>query len=309
MENLEKGKIKYFILAFSAAFLILALMVMFTTFLIHPFIPEKAEEQENTFPYLPRREDCMNFLLIGIQQKEAFPDTCMLIRFSPEKGQIPVLTLSGRTAVEYQGKTCLLGEIFQKEGGRRTADALAEYLKIPIERYGVLSLDNFEKLVKLAGNVEYTVPYNVSYTKGEMKLEISKGRQMMDGGQMGELITCQHYSGGESMRCSVASDLAAAAINQYIHLAASQRADALFKAAVNLVETDADYMDYEKRKRALIFMAELKDKPAISFPVSGAFNQGGNTYSIDKDSRELIRYVYGGEAPASVLASLSSIPK
>ena len=92
------------------------------------------------------------------------------------------------------------------------------------------------------------------------------------------------------------SDLAAAAVNQHLDLVCSQRADALFRAAVNLVETDADYMDYESHRRALVFMAELKDKPASAFPLTGKFNQAGNTFSIDQACRELIQSVYGAPA-------------
>ncbi|MEG2039066.1 MAG: LCP family protein [Oscillospiraceae bacterium] len=293
MNRDKQLSVKCFVLSFAAAFLVLSILTMLSTMAVHPLTPkETIAEQQNEIPYLPRQEDCMTVLVIGTKETTAIPQTYMLIGFNPVKGQIPILTLPGTTIIKQDGKTKLLAEIYNYGGGNMVKKALSNTFDINIDNVAVINQDAFCRLVNLAGSVEYTVPYPLSYTRGDMQVDIADGRQLMDASRMMELITYKGYNGGEATRCSVTSDMATRAINQHLKLCLSNDIDTIFRTAVNLMQTDISYIDYEKRKKALTFMSELEDKPANNIPLSGEFDSKTNTFLLNQSMYDLIKYVY-----------------
>ncbi len=289
---MKEQKHRYFWLSFAASFFVLACLVLSAAFLTVPYSPQKQQEYYSEPLYLPKEDDALTLLLVGVKEQQ-LPQSFMLVRFSPETGRIPILTFTGKTAVRHGEKKELLGELYEKLGAEKTAALLGEEFEIKIDRYAVIDINALEKLVRLVGDVEYDLPYNISYKKGDMEFEISKGNHVMNSVQICEIASCVNMPGGELERCRIISEIAAAAVNQHLPLACSQRAEPLFRATVNLMDTNVDYMDYESHRKALVFMAELKEKPAWVLSLSGSFNNAQNTFSVDDACRSRIEAVYG----------------
>ncbi|MBR5485739.1 MAG: LCP family protein [Oscillospiraceae bacterium] len=285
---MREQEVKYFWLAFAASFFVLACLVLSAAFLTVPYSPQKQQEYYSEPIYLPKEEDALTVLVVGVKEDHA-PQSFMLVRFSPETGRIPILTITGKTAVA----NGVLTEIYEQLGAEKAAEHLGEEFGIKIDRYAVVQINALEKMVRLVGDVEYSLPYNITYKKGDMEFEISKGNHVMNSVQICEIASCENVPGGELEHCRIISELAAAAINQHLTLACSQRAEPLFRAMVNLMDTNVDYMDYESHRKALVFMAELKEKPAWVLTLSGSFNYAQNTFSVDNACRSRIEAVYG----------------
>ena len=271
---MTKKQVGLFALSFAAAFFVLSLFAAAAAFTIQPYAPpQEPPALEGDAVFLPREEDALTLLLLGLQEDGSL-DLCLLLRFDPAKGQIPLAAFSGETAVTHRGRACLLGEAYRCGGSQSAREALEETLGIGIQRTGTVTPQGFLGLAELFGEVDYQLPRDVTVEEGGIRVTASRGWQRLSGPLAAALL-----AGGPgeswSQRCALAADVTAEAINQVLARTEEEDWEALFRGSVNLMETDLSYLDFEARRKSLAFLAELETQPAVAISLGQAFLASG----------------------------------
>lgn len=277
MKESKKLKYRYFFLSFSVAFLVLSLLFFFLMNLVHPSatsaqISQKIDEVP---AYAPVKEDSLTVLFVGVAPDSAEADTFILARFDPVRGKVPVVAFPRDTAVDNKGKTETLAQVYKYGGADSTRRALEATLGIPINRYVRMDTASFILAANTVGSVEFDLSLAITLGQsGEMPMTLSKGKQLLDGQKVADLIHFADYPGGELVRCETTAELTAAIVNQRIDITMTTVVDKVFEKIINLIDTDISYPDYDNRKEAAAFLAQLGREPAEAVPVGGQYGDG-----------------------------------
>lgn len=284
MSDYVKIKYRYFFLSFSIAFFVLSLMFLFLMSTVHPKTPESLVREPETAVantvYLPNPRDSLSVLFMGVETDSAACGTFILARFDPASGKVPVAVFPPRTAIKNNGKLETLSEVYRFGGAEYTKKALGETLGIPIDRYVRIRMDSFLTCAAAIGSVEFDLPVEVTITRGGAAFTLSKGKQLLDGQKVADIIRYQDYPGGEAERCRVTAELTAAIVNQRMDVCLSTVVDNVFEKIINLIATDISYTDYYERKHAAEFLARLGDGPASPVALNGEWSGDGKLYTL-----------------------------
>lgn len=292
-------KYRYFLLSFSVAFLVLSLMFFFLMNAVHPSTPPSLERklEEAAMPsvesYIPTAADTLTVLFIGAPAREASAGSYILARFDPVTGSVPIVAFPRQTLVEGPSGAETLSDLYRYGGAEYVRGALAATLGVDIDRYARLSVDAFISAADTIGAVEFDLPYELVIGEPGMQVTLRRGKQLLDGKKVSEIIRCETYEGGELTRCAVAGDLAAAIVDQRMDVALSTLADNIFERVINLIDTDISYPDYENRKMAAQFMARLEQKPAKPLPVGGSFSENKREFTLSDTFIAELRHSFG----------------
>lgn len=266
---------RYFFLSFAAAFLVLSLLFLFLMTTVHPKTPEAFAElpQEAEPVYTPTAEDALTVLFICNDTGSTTAGGFILARFDPVAGAIPIVVLPPETMVQNRDKTETLGDVFRYGGASYARDALADTLGVPVDRYVRMGESAFVTAANTIGTVEYDLPEALLIRDASgATITMSAGKQLLDGQKALWILTHDGYEGGALARCRAAGELVVQIANQRIDIVNSSLLDKVFEKIVNLVDTDISYTDYDNRKQAAAFMAQLEKAPARSLPISGRWN-------------------------------------
>lgn len=296
-------RLRLFIISFAVAFLLLSIVAMVVILRTYKSQQQSQLQGEGmaTENYLPRQEDALTILVIGADDPPAQGHTFILARFDPVAGRIPILTLSGDTALPYRGGITTLAETYSQVGARGVRESLASALAIPIDRYVRVDEDSFVRLVNYLGTVEYTLPTAIEYQEENLSLHLPAGRQLLGGQAVSAVVRHTGYSGGELARVSATTNLACSMLNDKIALLAAEGSQELYNYVVGLVDTDITYADCEQRLAAARFLLSLTPQPASSVAVMGSSDDQGR-FTLSPASLSNIQEAFGqGDvSPASM---------
>lgn len=283
MTEYSKIKYRYFLLSFSIAFFILALMLLFMISAVQPQIPEsllrEPEETDVSAVYAPTSQDSLTVLFIGVENDASTSGTFLLARFDPVGGKVPIIVFPAQTAIRNADKTETIAEVYRYGGAEYTKTALAETLGIPIDRYVKLRLDSFIAAAAVIGTVEYDLTDTITVGHGGASVTLKQGKQLLDGQKVADIIGYD-YAEGEIYRCKVTADLAAVIVNQRKDICLTTVVDNVFEKIINLINTDISYTDYYNRKNAAKFLAQMCPEPAEPIDVAGRWDEGGEVFVL-----------------------------
>ncbi len=283
---------RLFVLSFAVTFLIVGLMFLVVAFGTLPQ-NEPQSQIEPSFgdgAYLPKSEDRMTMLVIGEDQVSGSL-SFGLVGFFPDTGSITVAMLPKDTWIEGQHRSDSLGAIYREGGGEMVVSALGSGLGITAERYAVIQSGEFAELINSVGSVDFEVPYDL-YTS-TAQLAIGQGLQQLDGAKMLEFFLAS-FPNGEPQRCNIGAQVMAKVINTHLPVMIGPSADDLFLRAVNACNTNFTQLDYEQRREAAAFLAQLSVSPGQALGISGAYQTPENIFLLDQQSLELLKTTYGG---------------
>ena len=93
-------------------------------------------------------------------------------------------------------------------------------------------------------------------------------------------------------RCGVVCSLLAEIANTHLPLVMGDRAESLFKTAVNACHsTNLTSLDFEEYLPAARFMAKLAVRPAQALELTGSFDQNG-VFVPDADGQSLLKNTF-----------------
>lgn len=278
----KKRRIRYFFLSFSTSFLLISLLLYGMVSTVHPASVPSVEYEplEDATDYLPSREQALNVLFVGVAPDGAEAGMFILARFDPERGRVPIVVFPRQTAVRNRNRTETLAQVYQYGGANYTRQALADTLGVSIHRYVRMDPSEFLVVAATIGVVEFALENEIVVRTGTAsEMRLPPGMQLLSGEKAAAVLSHSH-PGGELARCDVAAQLTAAIVNQRIDIVHTATVDKVFQKIVNLVETDISYTDYDERKEAAVFIAQLEDEPAVPITVSGAYNADQSLYTL-----------------------------
>lgn len=239
--------------------------------------------------YTPEKYDNLTMLLVINDELAKSPYSFILLRFNPSAGKIPVLLIPSHALLDDGGKRALVSEVQAKKGTAGTKMALEGSLGVSIDRYMKLSAKDFAEIADMAGGIEYNLPEDIKIITPVGEITVNSGLQILDGHKLASILC---MSGDDLSKNRLASDLFSAFINNKLLNLTGEKAEGMFTRALNLSETDLSFVDIEARKRPMRFLRDLQVEPAYTVSVSGALNQAGNTFTMDKSSMQIIREAF-----------------
>lgn len=284
MRTQRRTTYKYFLLAFSIAFLVLSCLFLVLMSAVHPRAADLSDTEPalgDTTSYFPTREEALSVLFVGIAPGSGEGETFLLARFDPARGKVPIVTFPPETAVRNNDRTETLAEVYRYGGADYTRRALAATLGIDIDRYVRMDIPTFLVAAATVGTVEYDLPQEMVLDQaGPVSITMNPGKQLLDGGRVAEIFRYRKYGRGELERCENVSKLTAAIVDQRIDVALSSVVDKVFEKIINLIDTDISYTDYDDRKQAAAFLARIGQNPAQAINVDGSYNAEETQYTL-----------------------------
>ncbi|MBQ1236670.1 MAG: LCP family protein [Oscillospiraceae bacterium] len=288
MNSPKSGKLRYFILAFSGAFLVLALMGLVAVHLLAPTenTASSAVNSADTF-YLPDEKDDLSLFLVCRDEKAQSPLFFTLIRLDMLGGQIPVCFFPAETALNEESGFATLQQAYSQKGAPSAAKALADTYSIDVSRWAEVDSADLTEAIDRMGAIDYTLGEDLSYQDGELFLSLSAGRQILDGQKFCDILRYPAWQGGPTRRCEEGAKLICALLNQRLPTLLSDETRQLAGALLDLADTDLSYLDYEERLPALSFLLSLQGEAAVPCPIFGSFTAEG-VFLLDALSLRLL---------------------
>lgn len=281
------GQGRMFVLSFVVTFLVMGFMVVFL--LLRLYVPTTRPApvlpQQQNAVYLPSAEERLT-LLLAVEGQTPGSDTFLLAGFFPDIGYMPLMALPRQLAV---GETTLQ-QLYRTEGISKTAQSLAEQYQIGIDRVAAAPGASFSGLWDRMGSVDFRLPLRLEDQNGQLVL--AAGLHQFDGQKALGVMNAPLWPGGESQRCGTVAALMAQAVNHHLPLVLGERAEGIFKTAVNgCTSTDLSSLDYEQYLPAARFMARLEVSPAQPLELSGSYGAAGS-FVPDQSGLELLRNTF-----------------
>lgn len=272
MEYSSKSmRYRSFLLAFVLTLLSLSLLMVGTVVAVQPTMPKNRIQRNapNEIALRPPASDTLTLVVIGVSQNQA--EEFLLIRFNPQYGQVPLTHLPKQTLVTLSGERMSLCEVYEKGSGQAVKTALSERLGIAVDRYVCLNTGSFLRIAEKTGTVIFTLPHPISYTRDGYPINLPAGERRLDGRDIVNLFAAPQLHEDEISRSTLLGELIAAIVNQNLDAAEKSTSFGLFKLAINLVDTDISFADFEIRRDSADFLSKLDTQVAGSLPVGGAW--------------------------------------
>lgn len=281
---------RIFFLTFAVTFLLMSVGALLAVFTIQPDRPAVEEAPPPGYAYLPREEDAITMLLV-IDDPQTVP-TFLLAGFYPEGGRIPLAAIPKDILVNWDGRNMTLEEMWRTHGIEKTRASLAGSYGLWIARWGEMDMEGFQAAFNAVGTVDFRLAAPLRYQGGELNISLPRGLIQVDGARAADLIRFPAYENGEPQRCRMTSDLMAAFVNRHLTVAITPRFEEVFTSVINQMKTDVTFSDFAQRTEAAAFLARLGVNPAYGVAITGWYNQGGNTWNLDDDSRLALQQAF-----------------
>lgn len=293
MMNQKSEKWKMFLLAFVPTLALLACIMVGVAAATQPTMPGgvrgSTPVQEEPLAFRPQASDSLTLAVIGSSGAES-AESFLLIRFNPQFGQVPLTVLPPETIVSLDGAGMTLSQTFARGGGAAVKLALSERFGIKVDRYARLSTDAFLRVAEKTGEVVFALPEEIAYTnRAGLNIRIPAGERRLDGKDVADLFAYPALFDDPQKRGALLGNLVAALVNQNLSAGSENVSPGLFKLAVNLVDTDVSYADYEYRRDAADFVSGLEAQVAGNLAVDGSFLSGGASFELSEAYVDTIR--------------------
>ncbi|HAO68616.1 MAG TPA: hypothetical protein DEP43_07745 [Ruminococcaceae bacterium] len=288
-QNAQKQKTRFFILAFALSFCVLALMGLIVVFMLNPAEAEPSGQVSADTFYLPREEDNLS-VLITCQNPDAADGVFFaLVRLDILGGHIPVILFPHQVILDAETGYETLFAAYQTGGPQAAAEALSASFSIPIDRYVNADSQDIIDAINRIGAAEYDLDKTLSWDENGIFINLSDGRQLVDGQKFWDILRYPGYQESGLEQCREGAQLIASYINSRLFAFLGQNAEALVSGLLNLVETDLSYLDFESRLPALTFLSKLSGDPAQAYTLTGGWNRDGQFVPDAAAHRQLVQ--------------------
>lgn len=255
--------LKQFIKIFSIAFACFALAIgagVYTYSKIYEppeeqpdYTDEKEREEENAETDKPKdpfqiaieSSKRVNFLLMGMEGARS--DTIIFASFDPKGNKVDMISVPRDTYYYTKGYESgdlrKLNAVYGRSKAEGTKRAVEEILgQVPVHHYIMVDYKGVEKIVDSLGGVEVNVPFHMDYydpaDKPPLRIDIPKGKQVLNGEQSVKFLRYRHnsdktvgYPDGDLGRIRAQQQFIKSAIKKSLSL-----------KIVNVVKTSFDYV-------------------------------------------------------------------
>lgn len=289
MERERRDKGRIFLITFLLTLALLSCIMVATVMAVQPNMPQSPgdapEQQEPS--YRPQASDSLTLAVVSDDAKNY-----LLIRFNPQYGQVPLTILPAESLVTIGGARMTLAQAFQKGGGANVKAGISERFGIQVDRYARISSDAFIRIAEKTGSVVFELPYPIAYTNRKgFSINLAAGERRLDGKDIADIFAYPNFK-TQRERSELLGNLTAAVINQNLKAASQDLSSGLFRLAVNLVDTDLSYTDYEYRREAADFVSKLEMQVAGGIAADGTLLPETGTFELSEEFVGLIRQYF-----------------
>ena len=257
----QSFRVRAFFIGFTAAFLCFSTIWMASILFIHPktaISSSSASPDTDAALYLPDSSDCMTLLLC---EDTSSPSLFFLIRFQPVRGEILLFSFPDTLVLTREHVSEPARKIFSSYGIEGIQQGLQQTFDILPQGYLMVSRENIPLILDSIGPTRMDLQQELSLVVDGIQLTLQQGLQLLDGERMiawlGSQLPTETLSQGEFL-----CQWLALCINQHIALLTTENSQSLFSTAVNLSKNSLTFSDYDSRRQAANFLAELCPEPA-----------------------------------------------
>ncbi len=147
-------------------------------------------------------------------------DTMLLVHLNAESHAVSVLSIPRDTRMAIPGHRTFKVNAANPWGGPDLAMAtISNFLRVPIDRYLLVDLSAITALVDALGGIDVEIPKRMAYVDrtGGLRIDLSEGRQRLDGDQVESFLRFRHDGMGDIGRVSRQQALLREAMPQVLH--------------------------------------------------------------------------------------------
>ena len=278
--------VRAFFIGFTSAFLCFCTVWMAAILFVRPQTSlsfSAVAPDSDASLYLPDASDCMTLLLC---EDTSSPNLFFLLRFQPVSGEILIFSFPDTLVLTREQVSEPVRNIFSSFGIEGVQQGLQQTFDIPTHGYLMVKRDNLPLILDSIGSTQIELQEELSLVVDGIQLTLQQGLQLLDGTRMrawlGDQLPAETLQQGEFL-----CQWLALCINQHIDLLMVENSQSLFSTAVNLTKNNLTFSDYDTRRQAANFLAELCPQPARVIPAEFTRNVDA-TLSLSADcQREL----------------------
>lgn len=218
-------------------------------------------EQGETMAPVDKVSGKVNVLIMGVDKEGLRTDTIIVASYDANNGTVNMLSVPRDTRMyvgsRYQ-KINAAHAISQKNGKIKgpagTIDAVTRLTGIPINYYVEFSFEAFRETIDALGGVNFDVPQSMKYsdpTQG-LKINLSKGYQLLDGDKAEQLVRFRQYPEGDIKRVKVQQDFIKAVVEQKLNMQIVTKIPELYKTLSENIKTNLSLSDVVKYANSLL---------------------------------------------------------
>ena len=266
----DKGSFKYFIIAFGAFVLILALASVvlfmysidfdFDGFVNKPDEQPIASTESTTEPVysVDSLTGKSTVLFVCADSKEEF-DFAFTVECDFNSKSMTVKCVDASSKITLNGNSSICGEIYKNYSINELKSAFNENFNVKIDKYFICNRTGAKEILSLFDGITVNVAENIDYDDDGISLELNKGEQTISGAYTLNYLLISDNSTREQIICAIIKSVLTP---QY-----TAKSQNLFTSFVNAGETDISVIDYSESIDNLIVYANAEDK---FLPVSSA---------------------------------------
>ncbi len=267
---------------------------------------EKTEELDTKI-----KKERINILMLGIdalngkyEANTSRTDTMMLLSIEPKTNTAFILSIPRDSRVKIRGRQGMdkINHAHAYGGVDLALKTTKDLLQIPIHHYVRVDYQALFKTIDDIGGVEIDVPMNMKYSDPyatpPLKIDLKKGRQILDGQKSMEYLRFRKgYANQDLGRINAQQEFIQAVIEKVMSPASIMRVP-------QYIETLFMYVDTDMSKKDMLDLAKdgLKIKPAeiqkAVVPGDSATISGISYYKIDEDALKAdLEFLMSGNYP------------
>ena len=171
-----------------------------------------------------------------------------------------------------------LGSIYKDNGIEHMTDLVSGIIGIDIDYYYVMSKQNFIKTIDALGAIPVDLKYDLIHNGDDYTVNLTQGKQELDGDKALQYITFADYKNGELDRLTVQTMLAKLAFNQYLTSSAFKTCKEKYEEVSKLATTNLSVDEFVRQSDLLFRFADYTLEPTVVFPTSSSTHENGKVY-------------------------------
>ena len=185
-------------------------------------------------------------------------DTIILVRLDRERGQISYTSFPADAVTEVSGKEIKLSEIYGTYGVEALTDTIHAITGVNVDRYAIVTMDNFEQIIDALGGVEYTVPCRMVYDDyaGVVHINLRAGSQKLTGSKALQLLMFNSYTDGTNSRTKTTMSFMRALVSALAKPSNVTKMTDFWDLVDGMYETDIQVEDFTKNIALIIKCAQ-----------------------------------------------------
>ena len=201
-------------------------------------------------PSSRKQQRVLNVMLLGLDDGPR-TDTMIFVQYNLDTYEVNMLQIPRDTKIVTNRPNKKINASYAYGKEEEVFQSIKDLLGIDVNKYIVVNLDGFRRIVDEIGGVEVDVPINMYYDDPYQNLHIrlNKGRQVLDGEKAEMFVRFRKnndgtgYRDGDLGRIRVQQQFISSAIEQVFKLRNIMRTPTLISIAVSNVKTNFEWYE------------------------------------------------------------------